>query len=84
MAGKLGDEITLKGMIDHGRTELAAALLRHNDGHVMYMQGDKTPEHGKETMDDLRAYAQEKTQEMEKGREGPEINGPEQDRGMEM
>ena len=38
---------------------------------------------GKETLDDLKAYAQEKAQEMEKGRDGPERNGPEQDRGME-
>ena len=30
-------------------------------------------------MNDLKSYAQE----MEKGRDGPERNGPEQDRGME-
>jgi hypothetical protein len=83
MAGKLGDEITLKGMFDHGRTELAAALLRHSDGHVMYMRDQQGPEQAHDTMDSLRAAAQEKSQEMEKGRDGPERSGPDHDRGME-
>jgi hypothetical protein len=81
---KIGEEITLKSMIDHGRTELAAAVLGQQDGHVMYMRGDKAVDQDKEpakeplTMNDLKAAAQEKA-ENDRGKEGPE-----QDRGMEM
>ncbi len=86
---KIGDEITLKSVIDHGRTELAAGLMGGHDGHVMYMKGDATAQAQQQaedkplTLDDLKAAGQAKAAEAEKEQPAPE-KGMEQSREMEM
>ena len=75
---KIGAEITLRGMFDHGRSELAAALLRHNDGHVMYMKGQdgqdqqNAPAQKPFSMDDLREAGKTVAKEAEKAMKGQE------------
>jgi hypothetical protein len=80
LAGKMWDG--LQPAFEAGAHEMASALFR-GDAFVMYPRTEKGVEQGPTTMDGLRSAAMEKQQEMQKGMDGPQMNCPERDQGME-
>lgn len=80
--GRLGLQ-ELRNAINPSRESVAGSEMGLFGTATQGEIADARESGGKETMSDLKAYAQEKAQEREKGRDGPERNGPDHDRGME-